>query len=315
MRTVIIDNSLCCIVPERPPEESGVDAEFKSYASCIFQSGAEYMEITKILLPYFHNVKLDDHYILRLIDPSDIELLEVFNFAYVTVPLRLAYLIPQIELPIILELNVSKVNPIEMLKLLMNKINLTPVSMIRLVGDFKLSDADFISMLRWYKARVSIPFDICPLNTSLTGMSTAMMAYQHKADSITMCFGDGNFYTSLDEFLVFMHSMHGVIISKDYLNGLCKASIWINIISQNFGDKAAKLIHDMSRTPSYIVNIDNGTIKAPQRKKDGGKKRVSVAEKSVSDFELEPEIADELLEIIKNSGLYYPDNDDKNKLN
>lgn len=315
MKTVIIDNSLCSIIPKKAPDEKGADADFRSYAASVFQCGVDYMEIRREMLPYFHNVRLDDHYILNFSDPSDMELLNVFNFAYVVIPPKYAYLIPQIDIPVIYEINITGLDLIETLSRLIAETDLTKISMIRLFGDFRLSDEEFFNMINWYKSSIAVPLDICPLNTHLTGNYTAMLAYQCKVNSITLCYGSSRYFTHLEEFLILMHSMLGIILTEDYLKGIYKASIWEQEVSKYPRNFATELISSIGNTPPYIVNVDSGLVKVPQRKRPKEKKKLSVSEKCISEFDLEREIADRLLEIMKSSGLFYPDMSDKNKLN
>jgi len=262
MRPVIIDRSLVgagfnAISPDsnREPflgcELTDKKAMF-SYVCALAQAGVSYVELDFASLVRLPKPSGSENYIYRLGSPEEFVVANALNFAYVVLPLKFAYILPRIDprLPVILEIDVGDVsnpqNLFNILGLISSEMDLTHFAMIRLTGEF---DPDTLPVIfNNYKRRTIIPLDICPRNTVLTALDTAITAYRHGFDSITVSFGDDNNYASLEELLIMLASMYKIIISPDYLEGICRAVLFSGLFDEFRSFKTLDSIGEFAQT-------------------------------------------------------------------
>lgn len=214
MKTVIIDNSLCdsFFTPYTTAED--IDMYIKS----LFKLGVSYVEMTAEsflkLSPDTDCKKI----ILRITDKSDIHFINNFDFAFVVVPNGLLYMSDKIKLPIIAEICPMGGNLFSAVNGLLSCDFSARISVIRIVDDFILDFHEMARITERLKTHYTQSFDFCPTNNSLTAVSTAIEAVSTHADSVTMCFGNGEVYAELVDYYKgicatfgFMPSAEGMI--------------------------------------------------------------------------------------------------------
>ncbi|MCL2087448.1 MAG: hypothetical protein FWH05_07655 [Oscillospiraceae bacterium] len=301
-KTVIIDRSLSGM---RLYSQAG-KKEIYSYACALFECGVDYIEVDFTTLQKLCAPKRNENYIFRLKEKSEIQLLEAFErvglepFKYVVVPLKFSYLIPQINIPVLLELNIGDVDLFSYLKVVSDNIDLTKVSLLRLVGEFG-ENFNMKAFLEEYNLRYTIPVDICATNNSMLALSTTIAANFAKADSITLSFGESDNFAALEEFLIVMATSYKHVVKDTFVTGVCRASIICALISDIKCSSMQAIINLYRLTPKKIKRIDqppknDETIRNVVYSSLPGYQ--TVIEKGLESLDVNDEVADEIMNIM-----------------
>ncbi|MCL1823819.1 MAG: hypothetical protein FWG44_06415 [Oscillospiraceae bacterium] len=297
MKTALIDRSLAGVSFKETTSKT--DVYF--YAQSLIEAGADYIEIDLQALMRLPEPNGSENYIFRIKRAEEYKLANLLPFSYVVLPLKFSYLIEKIELPIILEIKTGDADICALLKIVSESINLTNVALLRLVGEFKKTPEEFISILNRIRMKYAVPIDICPLNVSLGALSAAVTAYGAQIDSLTLSFGNSHDYTSLDEFLISMATVHKTIITKSYISGICKAAVMSSVISDIETLNLKMLMKRYRLSPQKVEKADDLPLQRNIYYKKA--RRLSLVERRLNGLEVEEELTDEIIDKLKKYGM------------
>jgi hypothetical protein len=309
MKTVLIDRSL---VGTKFDVNFGEDKKAMfMYVCALIEAGASYIELDFDSVVRLPKPSGAENYIFRISRPEEFVVANALSFAYAVLPLKYSYVLPKLELPVILEIDVGDSDIFSILQIVSSNIDLSLYSMIRLVGDF---DPDSIpSILSTYRRRTIIPIDICPRNTAITALTSAIAAYKANSDAVTVKFGDYKDFASLEEVLIMLSSMHKLIVSADYLEGICKASLFLSMFTEGTSrSNLALMMQKYMHGPLKIENVDAPVdLDAVELKQLLGSRirmpyptaRSSPAARVLNSLGIEQEMSDEIIRVLKDCSM------------
>ncbi|MCL2078182.1 MAG: hypothetical protein FWH08_07255 [Oscillospiraceae bacterium] len=297
MKTAIIDRSLSGLSFNEITGKSDVYL----YAKSLIEAGADYVEIDLQTLARLPEPTDSDSYIFRIERAEEYQIANALPFAYTLVPLKFSNLIEKLEIPVILEIKTGDADILALLKIVSESIDLTGVALLRLIGDFRRQADDFPTLINKIRMKYAVPIDICPLNTTLGALSAAIAAYQARTDSLTLNFGSNSNFTSLEEFLISMATVHKFIISSSYISGICKAAVMSSLISEIKTDNLKMLMKRYRLSPQRVEKVDSSPFQRyPNIKKS---RRKTLVERRLDGLEVEEELSEEILNKLKKHGM------------
>lgn len=261
MNTAIIDNSLCSI--DFSPATS--DDVVLDYSAALFAAGIKLLELDSDSLPYFpRTTKTSRQFIFRIEKRSDLAIARQRIFAYVTVPISFIDLVPEIKFsPVILEIPATSASLKPMWDQVQRLAAAGMFSMLRLTGDFSDETGELGEFIARFKKNFCQPIDICPLDTTLFGVNTALSAYKAGADSLTLCFGENAVYTSVEKYWFFLYTFLEVPSAKKNFENICRAAVEYAILVNSI-PRGVKNINDiLSLQNGGSYNIDNASVRLP----------------------------------------------------
>ena len=304
IKVSIIDNSLLNI-----GRSSTANGDiFKDYVISLFKCGVDFIELDGRFADFTKGVDTSHHFIFNIQFPTDVSYINEKAFSYVVLPLRLLFIAPAIRnTRIIVEINTDDV-PIEsLIERLYDNYALKYASMLRITGSFSDKLDKLAEFITKFRHSFAVPLDICPLDTNLDGLDAAFCAYKRKADAITLSFGESNCYTSLEKFLIYLHVYYGVIISDEYVRGLCAAALDCSVLSNRFDRGVKNLSEVVIAQSDRVLNIDYPEKSSKVRIKRDNKAGNSPAI-------ISKELRDELLQVISDSRLDLKNDEEAKKL-
>jgi len=311
MKTVLIDRSL---VGMNYIDNPGFSVDKKAmfmYAQSLCEAGAAYVEVDFEAVMRLPKPSGAENYIYRLSSPEEFVVANALNFAYAVVPLAYSYVLSRLELPVILEIDTGDV-PIaggktdsigEILRIVSSNIDFSMINMIRLTGDF---EPDLIpEIIGKYRRRLVIPIDICPCNNRLTALSSVVAAYQSNSDAVTVSFADNEKFASLEEVLIMLSAIFKIIVCPDYLEGICKASLFSSMICEEKVTNLSMMMRKYMYCPLDIENIDNSVNNSPGRPLPQAKKHKTMhpAARVLYSMGIEREMSDSIIKVLESSNM------------
>jgi hypothetical protein len=307
MRTAIIDRSLAGVVFKEVISK----ADVHMYAQALIEAGADYVEIDLQALVRLPEPSGAENYIFRIENADEYRIANALPFAYALLPLKYSHLIDKLEIPVILEIKTGDADILALLRVVSESIDLTNVALLRLVGDFKKQPDELKAILGKIKMLYAVPLDICPLNTTLGALSASIAAYEAGVGSITMSFGNSSNYTSFEEFLISMATVHRSIITRSYISGICKAALISSLIGEIETQNLKMLMKRYQLSPQR-VEVADGIPMAFNPWRGEKPRRKSLMERRLLDMEVEGELSDEILDTLKKCGLEFFSGNKKN---
>jgi hypothetical protein len=274
------------------------------YVCSLLEAGASYVELDFKSLMRLPKPSGSENYIYRISAPEEFVVANALKFEYAVLPLEFVHILPRLELPLILEVDVGDatdaLNVFKLLHMISEKIDFTRFQMLRIVGVF---DSDTLpTLIATYRRRTIIPLDICPVNTHLSALDSAITAYRSGFDAITVCYGDGSVYASLEETLIMLGAMYRLIVTPNYLEGICKASMLSMLFTEAKNANLNALMKRYVNTPVPVTHIDAKLyIKriAPYIRLQPDPNAHKITAKMVGTLGLDKEMADELVKILE----------------
>ncbi|MCL1789701.1 MAG: hypothetical protein FWG33_05015 [Oscillospiraceae bacterium] len=308
MKTALIDRSL--VGMEFNDNFSNDKKILFMYVCALIEAGASYLELDFNSVMRLPKPSGAENYIFRINRPEEFVVANALNFAYVVIPLKFSYILPKVEIPAILEIETGDADVFDVLQIVSSNIDLTPYSMLRLVGDFEPDSIH--SMINTYRRRTIIPVDICPKNTGLTALNSAISAIKSDSDAVTARFGDSKSSASLEEVLIMLASMHKIIVSPNYLEGICKASLFLSMFS--VGTDCSNLALMMKKYMYGTHRIENVDVTLSREEADlrriisssnrGNLLRKTLnrnpAERVLTSLGIEREMTEQIIKVINN---------------
>ena len=300
MKTAITDRTLSYL---RYDAERVTPERLANYAKTVLMCGADYIEIsTETAI----NMELPDYsekYILHISNTYDIGYCTAKRFAYVVLPLCLAGHIGRIpeDQPVILETYVDEYSAHAMLLYLHRFSFIRRLSAIRLTGVFGDTDESLAKLIAWGRANLFLPLDICPLNSMMTGVSDAITARNAGAGMLSLSFGRGYYYTSLEQYIIDLHIFRRMPMGSDIIKGICAASFVFADIFCTIPTGLARIIDTDSEVSAAIVDIENGRMFRPYRvtRPSSPIPRESAIDRKIKSIGLEQDIESAIIDMLK----------------
>jgi hypothetical protein len=272
------------------------------YVCSLIEAGASYIEVDFEAVQRLPKPSGSENYIFRLNVPEEYVVANALSFAYAVVPLKYHYIASELEIPAILEIETGDSDIMAILQLVSSSIDLSPFTMIRLVGDF---EPDTISdILAKYKRRTVIPIDICPTNSTLSALTCAIAAVRANCDAVTVSFGEYEKFASLEELLIMLSAMYKIVVSPDYLAGICKASIFLSMFSEEKLSNLAMMVRRYMYRPINIQTVDDNriieqTVKPPPMSVYcDNRQKSNLAARVLHSMGIERELSSQIIEIL-----------------
>jgi len=293
MKPVLIDRSLVNINFHADVDKK----EAFAYVSAIAEAGASYIELGLNSLVKLPKPGGSEKYIYRLSEPEEHVVANAFEFAYAVVPLNLSYIVPKLTLPVILEIDIDGSDVFDVLPVIASSLDFSRLNMLRLTGEF---DPEAMARnIANYRRKITLPLDICPKNSKLTALDAAIAAYLGSADAVTLSFGDDINYATLEEFLIMLAALHRVIVSRDYLSGICKATMISSLIAETRVTNLSMMMQKYMYCPFNIENADNISQQKRQIMLKNAMCELPAAARALSALGLERELSDEIIGVLK----------------
>jgi hypothetical protein len=257
VKTAIIDRSLCDLRFTDEPIKG--KSAVKLYCDALEETGVDFIEIALPALLRLPTPTEADRYIFRVKREKDLAVANGLPFEYVSLALNLSYLIPKINKPVLLEVNVGDCDPLTFVQVVSEHIDLTQVALLRLVCDFSQNPAEFDHFVKAYRLRYAAPLDICPLDSSLEAVSQAVTAYAAGVNSITTAFGGGEEllrFAPLEDFIITLATGYRILISSKYIAGICKAMSWAQLFSDIKTQNLLAIMQAYHMSAKAILQVD-----------------------------------------------------------
>jgi hypothetical protein len=300
MKTAIIDRSLCGVIFKEIIHKTDV----YTYALSLKEAGADYIEIdfnALMRLPEPMGAAAEN-YIFRVEHADEYHIANALPFTYAVLPLKFSHLIERINVPVILEVKTGDADILALLKVVAESIDLTKIALLRLVGDFRKQPEEFKSVLAKIRMMYAVPFDICPCNTTLGALTAAIAAYEAGIDSLTLNFGNSSNFTPLEEFLISMATVHKVVINRNYISGICKASVMSSLIGEIETINLKMLMKRYQLSPQRVEVADGTPMNLNPWKGRKYQKR-SLIERRLDYMEVDEELSQEIMTQLKKCGV------------
>ena len=296
MKTAITDLTLSFmkIDTERTSSDS-----LTAYAKYVLDCGADYIELSTEAAAKMDIDDFSENYILRITRPYDCGFCSVNRFAYASVPFSAAALIDRLpeEQPVILEVNADEYSAGAIILFLHRFRFIRRIAAIRVIG---LLGDSISSFVKWCRKELFIPVDICPLNTMMSGASDAIEAQASGANMISLSFGRGYYYTSLEQFIISLHVMRHKIMGRDLIKSICMASFVFTDIFSAIPSGLARMLESDGGISAPIYDTNTGTMYRPYRASaERSRTSESALDRKVRSIGLEREIENAILDMIR----------------
>ncbi len=308
MSTVFIDRTLSYLTLKNNFVEK---SELMKYINSVFSCGADYIEINSTVLEFLKDEDLSQKYIFRITSIADMKLSFDYDFAYISLPLSLSPFFEKLAAKhsIIAEIFTDEYSVMADLLTLKNHTRLNTISMVRLTGIVATTPENSHSLVSWYKHNLHIPLDICPLNTMLSGSGDAVSFLRARADSISLSFGNSNYYTSFEDFLINRQISQRSPMPQEVIAAMCSASLAYMWLFNALPSGMERIAIKDSPVMAPVYDIENGVVYRPFRpvsKKP--KNQENIIEKQIRTIGLEREIEDAIIDMLKKTNYSFYQN-------
>ena|GEM_PF-2027477 len=297
MKTAITDRTLSYI-----KYNSGhvTKQELEAYTKAVFACGADYIELNADTAKLLDAEDYSERFILNVRGTYDIGYCSANRFAYVTIPFAFAHWIDRVpeEQPVILEVNADEYSAQAILMYLRRFSFITRIAAVRLTG--VMSDG-VEALVKWCSKNYFTPVDICPLNTMMTGSADAVSAADAGASMITLSFGRGYYYTSMEQYLINVNITRRTVIKNDVVKGICAASLLFTDIFGMLPTGLASLIDTDNSVMTAVYDIESGVMFRPYRvlKNRRPQPTENTIERRIKSIGLEHDIETAILDMFK----------------
>lgn len=254
MKTVFIDRSLCS---GRLRENVRAEHIF-NYIKALADAGVRYVELDFHTIMKLHELPDGIGYIFRMRDPAFAQLMDVFDFSYVTVTLDDIRKRFKLSAPAIMELPARTRLSHGLLRLINSQLD-GKTGMIRLCGDFGLMPVqEAAGFVLGLKNSVTVPVDLCPTNDGKTALDSAVKFSLTGADSVTLCTGASRRFASLEEYMFTMMSVYSTIPHDLNLAAVLRASVYRRLVFDGARDCVGEIMRLIDHDISGLINVDTG---------------------------------------------------------
>lgn len=250
---IVIDNSLCNIdISPRATEQN-----VHEYVVSLFESGIDIVEIDYKTYQYFKNINTSKRFIMRIENPGDLLYAKVKKFYYIVLPYFLLEIAGKLEgVRFIIEINAEKDNIDQIMEKCRNIAGSNIDAAIRIMKNFDTDSNELSDLMNRYYSEFSIPLDICPLNSDLTGLDCSYQAFAKGVNMLTLGFSASCIFTPYELFVMYFpdtYKIHPQITLIPYLL-LCAARYNLITDSDNHGLYNIINILDTYKKPIQIAD-------------------------------------------------------------
>lgn len=274
--------------------------ELEAYVKAVKACGADYIELCAPAAKLLDADDYSEDYILNIRSAYDLGFCAVMRFAYVTIPFAHAEWTEKVpdDQPIIIEAQADEYSALAILLYLRRFRFMKRVAMVRLTG---ITGDSVDSLVKWCRANYFTPVDICPLNSMLTGASDAVAATEAGASMVTLSFGRGYYYTSMEQYLIDVHIHRRAIIKAEIIKAICVASLLFTDIFGMIPAGLASIIDGTSDTLTAVYDVETGVMYRPYRtlRHQKPERYEGTVERRIKSIGLEREIEDAIMDMLK----------------
>lgn len=298
---IIVDNSLCNIDFTENTDEKNI----YDYAVSLLNICVDYIETDSHALKYFpDDIDMSSKFIFRVEDVTDLLTLLQKDFAYVVLPINMISVSKNFPASkIIIEINAENIKLDELSDDIETIQNSECADIIRIVKDFQ--DKDCLSQfITDYKAKCGIILDICPLNTSMNGLISAVDAYCADADMMTLSFAAKHTFTPLEMFIAYLDVFFGMPNESSVTPRLFSAASCLSEISEY---AFLNCLHNINTIlfndakPIENIDVENIIEQRPKAKNEKSFFRSKALSQFIKNNDVDPKIGESLSEIIENA--------------
>ena len=275
-------------------------SELEAYVKAVKMCGADYIEIGTAAAKLLDADDYSEQYILNVRSPYDLGFCAVMRFAYVTIPFAHAEWTEKVpdDQPVIIETPVDEYSAIPILLFLRRFTFMKRVAAVRLTG---IMGDSAEALVKWCRKNYFTPVDICPLNTMLTGASDAVTVSEAGAAMLTLSFGRGYYYTSMEQYLIDLHISRRAVIKADIIKAICVASLLFTDIFGMLPAGLAGIIDGTADTMTAVFDVESGVMYRPYRatKRPKAEQHEGTVERRIKSLGLEIEIETAIIDMLK----------------
>lgn len=303
MKTVIIDNSLST----NALFDNAKSEDIYNYIEMLAAAGVKYVELDFRTVMKLRELPKGVGYIFRLVDPMFMRLTEVFDFDYVLIAFPDLKKKISTKIPLMLELPVMDSLPGRAVRFAQAQVD-GEIALVRLCGSYGLfTPAEASAYVTRLKNDVTVPVDLCPMNSKKTAVDCAVKFTFASADSVTLSMGSNGKFASFEDFLFTLMSIYDTIPSELNAGAMCRASVYNKcIFGSSRKDSVLQLMEILDNDIRMLTNGDTGKrVRTRVRLKDAQFMRqtyVSAVERMMKNEDLTEDIFDELLRAVKSTG-------------
>lgn len=281
-------------------EEHVTKNELEAYVKAVRSCGADYIELCTSAAKMLDADDYSENFILNVRTVYDLGFCAVMRFAYVTIPFAHADWAEKVpdDQPVIIEAAVDEYSALAVLLYLRRFKFMRRVALVRLTG---ITGDSIDTLIKWCKTNYFTPVDICPLNTMLTGASDAVTATEAGASMVTLSFGRGYYYTSMEQYLINIHIHRRATIKADIIKAICVASLLFTDIFGMLPAGLASIVDGSSDALTAVFDVESGVMYRPFRAVTNKKpeKYEGIVERRIKSIGLEREIEDAIIDMLK----------------
>lgn len=262
---IIIDNSLCNTDISKRASEQNIH----EYLVSLFESGIDIAEIDINTLKYFDEINTSRRFIMRVESLSELLYAQNKEFYYIVLPYDMLNL-AKLKLPAefnkskyLVEVNGEGSNIDEVLKMCRNAAERNPDGAIRVVKSFDLgtdpeTDTDELSdFIDRYYAECTLPLDLCPLNSRLTGLDAAYKAFSKDINMLTLGFSASCFYTPYELFVMYFPESYRIHPQLTLIPYLLVCAARYSFITDEPNKGLDNIVNVLDTCKKPVINVDS----------------------------------------------------------
>ena len=297
LKTAVTDRTLSYM---RFDAEHTAPEALNAYTKAVFACGADYIELTSDAASVMGLEDFSEKYILRIKNAYDCGFCTANRFAYALVRFSAAGLIDRLpeDQPVILEVNADEYSAQAVVLYLHRFSFIRRISGIRLTGLF---GDDIGALVKWCRSNLFLPVDICPLNTMMTGSSDALAAQAAGVNMITLSFGRGYYYTSLEQYIISLHITQRSSLRNEVIKAICIASFVFTDIFGVIPAGLARMLETDGEITAAVYDTETGVMYRPYRSspKNSIRPQESMLDRKIRSIGLEHEIETAIIDMLK----------------
>lgn len=255
MKTVLTDNSLCAY-----PLYDDVDPDLVyNYIRALKDTGVKYVELDFRTLMKLRRLPEGVEYIFRMVDPMFLRMTEFYDFKYLIITYNDLKKSFRTNVPIMFESPYVSGSMGRIRELVKHQsAGKLAAFRVRTGFDYK-KPGEIADIHKELCAELApYPVDICPLNTSMTALDTALKFTAANAESLTLTAGIPTKYCSLEEYLFTLMTMFDGLPNEYDIHSLGRVSVYRSRVFRTGEQALPKLLKILDHDIRCLQNADSG---------------------------------------------------------
>lgn len=305
---IVTDNSLCNIDFSKKVTEQNIH----EYIVSLFESGIDLAEIDYRSYKYLKDISTSNRFVFRVDAPADLAYIRNKEFYYTVVPYELLHVAVSFQkAKYLVEIDGEAYNTDGLIKICRRISNTDFEGAVRIVKNFDSNTNELSEFIERYYDEFTLPLDICPLNSRLTGLDAAYKAFEKGVNMITMGFSASCFYTPYELFVMYFPDCFKIHPQAVLIPFLLVCAARYNFITDDANKGLYNIVNVLDTYKKPTVNIDSIFDQKPFVKRLGRKTEnpfdvFSAAQNSFFsefDFNVNYDACKTLSEVLDNSDL------------